>query len=54
MDESKLERIINLIREEIPTNNISSGNIKPAEGEDPIIRKKKKEKEICILGCRFT
>tara|TARA_B100001287_G_C22551826_1_gene467252 strand:- start:379 stop:561 length:183 start_codon:yes stop_codon:yes gene_type:complete len=50
MDESKLERIINLIREEIPTNNISSGNIKPAEGEDPIIRKKKKKKKYAYLG----
>ena len=54
MDESKLERIINLIREEIPTNNISSGNIKPAEGEDPIIRKKKKKYAYLGAGSRKT
>ena len=45
MDESKLNRIMNMIREDIPTNNISSGNIKPATelGDDPIVRKKKKK-----------
>jgi len=46
MDKDKLERIMQLIREDVPTNNISSGNIKPATelGDDPIVRKKKKKK----------
>ena len=46
MEESKLNRIIDMIREDVPTNNISSGNIKPATelGDDPIVRKKKRKK----------
>ena len=54
MDESKLNRIINMIREDMPTNNISSGNIKPATelGDDPIVRKKKKKKKYAYLGPR--
>ena len=54
MDESKLNRIMNMIREDIPTNNISSGNIKPATelGDDPIVRKKKKKKKYAYLGPR--
>ena len=52
MDQDKLERIIQLIREDIPTNNISSGNIEPATelGDDPIIRKKKKKKKYAYGG----
>ena len=47
MDQDKLERIMRFIREDMPTNNISSGNIKPATelGDDPIVRKKKKKKK---------
>ena len=54
MDQDKLERIMQLIREEIPTNNISSGNIKPdtESGDDPIVRKKKKKKKYAYLGPR--
>ena len=54
MDESKLNRIMNMIREDMPTNNISSGNIKPATelGDDPIVRKKKKKKKYAYLGPR--
>ena len=53
MDESKLNRIMNMIREDMPTNNISSGNIKPATelGDDPIVRTKKKKK-YAYLGPR--
>ena len=42
-----------MIREDVPTNNISSGNIKPATelGDDPIVRKKKKKK-YAYLGPR--
>jgi hypothetical protein len=54
MDQDKLERIMQLIREDVPTNNISSGNIKPATelGDDPIVRKKKKKKKYAYLGPR--
>ena len=54
MEESKLNRIIDMIREDVPTNNISSGNIKPATelGDDPIVRKKKKKKKYAYLGPR--
>ena len=50
MDQDKLERIMQLIREDMPTNNISSGNIKPATelGDDPIVRKKKKKRSMLI------
>ena len=53
MEESKLNRIIDMIREDVPTNNISSGNIKPATelGDDPIVRKKKRKK-YAYLGPR--
>tara|TARA_B100001113_G_scaffold111139_1_gene90226 strand:+ start:2554 stop:2739 length:186 start_codon:yes stop_codon:yes gene_type:complete len=53
MDDKKLNRILNILREEVPTNNISSGNIKPATelGDDPIIRKKKRKK-FAYLGPR--
>ena len=53
MDQDKLERIMQFIREDVPTNNISSGNIKPATelGDDPIVRKKKKKK-YAYLGPR--
>ena len=52
MDQDKLERIMQLIREDIPTNNISSGNIEPATelGDDPIVRKKKKKKKYAYGG----
>ena len=55
MDQDKLERIMQLIREDVPTNNISSGNINPATelGDDPIVRKKKKKKKkYAYLGPR--
>lgn len=51
MDQDKLERIMRFIREDMPTNNISSGNIKPATelGDDPIVRKSKKRKPHGII-----
>ena len=54
MDQDKLERIMRFIREDMPTNNISSGNIKPATElcDDPIVRKKKKKKKYAYLGPR--
>ena len=54
MDNSKLNRILDIIREDVPTNNISSGNIKPATelGDDPIVRKKKKKKKYAYGGPR--
>ena len=46
MDESKLERIINIIRgnlsEDVPTNNVSSGNIAGLPPDQPPVKKKKK------------
>tara|TARA_B100000902_G_scaffold11559_1_gene14062 strand:+ start:426 stop:620 length:195 start_codon:yes stop_codon:yes gene_type:complete len=48
MDESKINRIINYIREEVPTNAISNGEIAgdfEHTGDDPPIKKKKKKKK---------
>ena len=46
MDESKLEKIINIIRgnlsEDIPTNNASSGNIAGLPPDQPPVKKKKR------------
>ena len=51
MKKTKLDRIINLIREEMmgagagaPTNNVGSGNIAGANEDPPVILKKKKRK----------
>ena len=49
MDEQKLQWIINIIREEVPTNAISHGNIagdREHTGDDPPIRNKKKKRYI--------
>jgi|TARA_B100000902_G_C27309931_1_gene917768 hypothetical protein len=45
MDDSKLERILNIIREDVPTNSISGGKIAGSEeaGDDPPVRRKKKK-----------
>lgn len=46
MEESKLEKIINIIRgnlnEDVPTNNASSGNIAGLPPDQPIVKKKKR------------
>ena len=46
MDESKLEKIINIIRgkliEDVPTNNASSGNIAGLPPDQPPVKKKKR------------
>ena len=47
MKKTKLDRIINLIREEMmgagaPTNNVGSGNIAGANEDPPVFLKKKK------------
>ena len=46
MEESKLKRIINIIRgnlsEDVPTNNASSGNIAGLPPDQPPIKKKKR------------
>ena len=46
MDESKLEKIINIIRgkliEDVPTNNASSGNIAGLPPDHPPVKKKKR------------
>ncbi len=47
MKKTKLDRIINFIREEIagaPTNNVGSGNIAGANEDPPVFLKKKKRK----------
>ena len=49
MKKTKLDRIINLIREEMvgagaPTNNVGSGNIAGANEDPPVFLKKKKRK----------
>jgi len=46
MDESKLEKVINIIRgnlsEDVPTNNASSGNIAGLPPDQPPVKKKKR------------
>ena len=57
MDESKLERIINIIRgnlsEDAPTNNVSSGNIAGLPPDQPPISPiRKKRRYIYQKGLR--
>ena len=53
MDESKLNRIIDMIREDVPTNAISNGEIAgdfEHTGDDPPVKKKKKKKKYAYGG----
>jgi hypothetical protein len=55
MDESKLNRIIDMIREDVPTNAISNGEIAgdfEHTGDDPPVKKKKKKKKYAYGGPR--
>ena len=63
MKKTKLDRIINLIREEMmgagagaPTNNVGSGNIAGANEDPPVFLKKKKRKPTPVgrYGTRRT
>jgi|TARA_B100000925_G_scaffold275342_1_gene241562 hypothetical protein len=53
MDEKKLNWILDLIREDVPTNSISGGKIAGSKeaGDDPPI-KNKKRKKYAYLGPR--
>tara|TARA_Y100001970_G_scaffold227799_1_gene281971 strand:+ start:436 stop:627 length:192 start_codon:yes stop_codon:yes gene_type:complete len=53
MDEDKLNRIIDMIREDVPTNAMSHGEIAgdfEHTGDDPPIKKKKKKKKKYAYG----
>jgi len=54
MKSNPLDKIIQIIREDAPTNNVGSGNIAGTKeaGDDPPIRKKKKY--IYMKGVRKT
>ena len=55
MNEQKLQWILNIIREEVPTNAISHGNIAGDHehtGDDPPIRNKRKKKKYLYGGPR--
>ena len=55
MDESKLNRIIDMFREDVPTNAMSHGEIAgdfEHTGDDPPIKKKKKKKKYAYGGPR--
>jgi hypothetical protein len=45
MDDAKLQRILNILREDVPTNSISGGKIAGSQeaGDDPPVRRKKKK-----------
>lgn len=51
-----LDKIIQIIREDAPTNNVGSGNIAGTReaGDDPPVRLKKKKKYIYMKGVRKT
>ena len=54
MKSNPLDKIIQIIREDAPTNNVGSGNIAGTveAGDDPPVRKKKKY--IYMKGVRKT
>ena len=54
MEEKKLNWILNIIREDVPTNSISGGKIAGSSeaGDDPPIKNKKKKKKYAYLGPR--
>ena len=51
-----LDKIIQIIREDAPTNNVGSGNIAGTKeaGDDPPVRLKKKKRYIYMKGVRKT
>ena len=54
MKSNPLDKIIQIIREDVPTNNISGGKIAGSveAGDDPPVRLKKKKKYIYMKGVR--
>jgi hypothetical protein len=57
MKKNPLDKIIQIIREDVPpTNNVGSGNIAGTReaGDDPPVRLKKKKKYIYMKGVRKT
>ena len=56
MKRNPLDKIIQIIREDAPTNNVGSGNIAGTKeaGDDPPVRLKKKKKYIYMKGVRKT
>lgn len=54
MKKNPLDKIIQMIREDVPTNNIGSGQIAGSveAGDDPPVRLKKKKKYIYMKGVR--
>ena len=56
MKSNPLDKIIQIIREDAPTNNVGSGNIAGTveAGDDPPVRLKKKKRYIYMKGVRKT
>ncbi len=56
MKSNPLDKIIQIIREDAPTNNVGSGNIAGTKeaGDDPPVRLKKKKRYIYMKGVRKT
>lgn len=56
MKKNPLDKILQIIREDAPTNNVGSGNIAGTReaGDDPPVRLKKKKKYIYMKGVRKT
>tara|TARA_B100001063_G_C16407697_1_gene377981 strand:+ start:302 stop:490 length:189 start_codon:yes stop_codon:yes gene_type:complete len=54
MKSNPLDKIIKIIREDAPTNNVGSGNIAGTKeaGDDPPVRLKKKKRYIYMKGIR--
>ena len=54
MKSNHLDKIIQIIREDAPTNNVGSGNIAGTveAGDDPPVRLKKKKRYIYMKGVR--
>ena len=54
MKSNPLDKIIQIIREDAPTNNVGSGNIAGTKeaGDDPPVRLKKKKRYIYMKGVR--
>ena len=54
MKSNPLDKIIQIIREDAPTNNVGSGNIAGTKeaGDDPPVRLKKKKRYIYMKGIR--
>ena len=56
MKSNPLDKIIQIIREDAPTNNVGGGNIAGTKeaGDDPPVRLKKRKKYIYMKGVRKT